>query len=300
MSKLTLVILAAGMGSRYGGLKQLDEMSENGDTIIDFSIYDAIEAGFSKIVFVIRESFKEDFKSLFDKKLAGKVEVAYVCQELHNIPKEFLNSDRIKPWGTGHAMLMAKEEVNENFAVINADDYYGKEAYVKMADQLNATNASSKEYFMVGYQLKNTISKFGSVSRGQCYMNDNQFLEKIIERTHIEKNNGGLYYKDDTGNECLMDNDTVVSMNFWGFTTSIFQFLEREFTTFLKENSKELRSEFFIPLLVDTLIRNNEAKVQVLESNSKWLGVTYKEDKPHVVEEILKLKRQGVYPNQLW
>ncbi len=300
MKELTLVILAAGMGSRYGGLKQLDEMSDTGDTIIDFSMYDAINAGFSKIVFVIRESFQDDFKKLFDKKLQGRVAVVYVCQEVGNLPKEYRNESRIKPWGTGHAMLMAKDEIKGNFAVINADDFYGREAYVKIADQLKKTALNSTDFYMVGYPLKNTISKHGSVSRGHCFMNQLQYLEKIIERTHIEKNNEVIFFKDEKGNTFEIENEATVSMNFWGFTTAVFPFLEREFHSFLQDNSKELKAEFYIPLLVDTLMKNTEATVKVLKCDSKWLGVTYKEDKPFVVKEIAILKEEKLYPKQLW
>lgn len=300
MMKLTLVIVAAGMGSRYGGLKQIDPISEEGDMIIDFSVFDAIAAGFSKVVFIIRKDFKEAFKRNFDKKLKGKVAVVYLCQELNDIPKEFFYPNRKKPWGTGHAMLVAREVVKENFAVINADDYYGKEAYVKMAKWLHATDQSSSEYCMIGYPLSNTTSEHGSVSRGQCLMKNDRFLEKIIERTHIKKSKGQLYYKDSNGNSCFMDERTIVSMNFWGFTSSIFTFAVREFQEFLEKRGKEPASEFFIPQLIDTLIQSNEVRVEVLKSNSTWLGVTYSEDKPLVVREITKLKAQGVYPKQLW
>lgn len=300
MKKLTLVILAAGMGSRYGGLKQMDQMNAHGDTIIDFSVYDAIQAGFSKIVFVIRESFKDDFKQLFDKKLEGKIEVTYACQEVNAIPMKFLNAKRTKPWGTGHALLMAKEEVDGNFAVINADDFYGKEAYIAMAAQLRKTNASSSNFCMVGYLLKNTVSAYGGVSRGHCYLKKDSMLDEIVERTHIERENEILYYKDKEGGFHFLEDNTIVSMNFWGFTSNIFSFLDREFESFLRSHGQDVTAEFYIPSLVDTLIKTKEASVQVLTSEAKWLGVTYKEDKPNVEKEIMKLKKNGIYPDKLW
>lgn len=299
MKELTLVILAAGMGSRYGGLKQLDEMSLEGDIIIDFSIFDAINAGFSKIVFVVRESFKEDFQKVFDDKLRGKVDVAYICQELNDIPNEFRNSDRTKPWGTGHALLMAKDEVEGNLAVINADDFYGKLAFKKMANKLQLTDEQSTDFSMIGYQLENTISEYGFVSRGQCFIDDFGLLKKIIERTHIEKSGKIIYFKE-YQKLVEIDRKTIVSMNFWGLTPKIFQFLEKEFYQFLRVNNKHLKNEFFIPSVVDNLIENDKTTVEVLTCNSKWLGVTYKEDKEVVVKEISKLKENGLYPKILW
>jgi len=299
MKKLTLVILAAGIGSRYGGLKQLDKMSLEGDTIIDFSIYDAISSGFKKIVLVIRESFIEDFKRVFDAKLDGKVDIAYVCQELNAIPNEFRNNDRLKSWGTGHALLMAKKEIDGNFGVINADDFYSKEAFKTMAIKLQSIGEQSTNFLMIGYQLENTLSEHGFVSRGQCFVSDNGLLKKVIERTHIENIDSNIYYKDE---EKLVEIDgkTVVSMNFWGFTPKIFIFLEEEFYQFLKENNNHLKNEFFIPSVVDNLVKNDKATVEVLTSNSKWLGVTYKEDKEFVVAEISRLKDRGLYPKILW
>ena len=299
MKKLTLVILAAGMGSRYGGLKQLDEISSDGDTIIDFSIYDAIEAGFSKIVFVIRFSFKDEFQNLFDSKLNEKIEVVYVFQELDSIPENYINTPRTKPWGTGHALLMAKDVINDNFAVINADDFYGKEAFVVMADKLRSTDKTNTDFYMVAYQLKNTISEYGSVSRGQCYIDKKGFLQKIIERTHIEKINDKLFYKDENKDLIGIDKNTIVSMNFWGFTPEIFSFLEAEFLLFLETNTS-LQKEFFIPLVIDNVIKNKQATVEVLKSNSKWLGVTYQEDRPFIIKEITQLKENGLYPKLLW
>ena len=300
MNKPTLVILAAGVGSRYGGLKQLDTFSEQGDTILDFSIYDAIQAGFGKIVFIIRKSIEKDFKAFFNKKLEGKIEVAYVFQEIDAIPDRFKNNNREKPWGTGHALLMAKDVVKENFAVINADDFYGKEAFDVMAKSLNKIDKNSNAFNMMGYVLKNTISEYGSVSRGECKVNENGFLTGITERTHIEKENGELKFKDASDNLIPISEETIVSMNFFGFTPTYFDISESLFETFLEDNYKEPKAEFFIPLAVNHVIVNNVASMEVLKSNARWFGVTYKQDKEYVTSEIQKLKDSGVYPIHLW
>jgi len=283
MNKPTLVILAAGIGSRYGGLKQLDTFTPQGDTILDFSIYDAIQAGFGKVVFIIRKSIEKDFKAFFNKKLEGKVEVAYVYQELDNIPDKFKDNNREKPWGTGHALLMAKEVVKENFAVINADDFYGKEAFEVMAKSLKKMDKNSYNFNMMGYILKNTISNYGSVSRGECKVDEKGYLTGITERTHIEKINGA-----------------IVSMNFFGFTPKYFEISESLFENFLEKNYKEPKAEFFIPLVVNHVIVNNIATMEVLKSNARWFGVTYKQDKEHVTFEIQNLKDKGFYPTNLW
>jgi len=249
-NKPTLVILAAGMGSRYGGLKQMDAFTPEGDTIIDFSIYDALHAGFGKFVFIIRKSFEKEFKTIFNKKLKGRAEVVYVFQELDSIPKKYQNSDRKKPWGTGHALLMAKDVVKENFAVINADDFYGKEAFKVMAKVLSETDEESYNFNMMAYLLKNTVSDYGFVSRGECQVDENGYLTDVTERTHIERINGKLMRKDDDGNFISIDEDTVVSMNFWGFTPKYFEFGTTLFEEFLQENANKLKAEFFIPLIV--------------------------------------------------
>lgn len=301
MKKHTLVILAAGMGSRYGGLKQLDKMSEDGDTIIDFSLFDAIEAGFKKVVFIIRESFKDDFKKIYDERLNGKVEVEYVCQELDKIPSGFeVDSDRVKPWGTGHATLMIKDVIDGNFIVINGDDFYSKGAFKTIIKELDALDVNSLNMCMVGYNLKNTISENGFVSRGECFVNDSQELTNIIERTHIEEIDGEIKRKDDSGAFVSMSKDTIVSMNFWGFTPKYLEVLESDFKLFLKERSKELKSEFFIPTVVNNIIESNRGAVKVLTSDAKWMGVTYAEDRPTVVAAINKLKANKTYPKDLW
>ncbi len=300
MKKQTLVILAAGLGSRYGGLKQLDAMTSSGDSILDFSVYDAIESGFTKIVFVIRNSFKDEFKSVFENKLKGKIKYAFVCQEVSDIPSEIKVGDRLKPWGTGHALLVAKDLIEGNFAVINADDFYGKKAFEVMANQLQKSTKNSTVFSMVGFRLKNTISVNGAVSRGECIVDDANKLLSITERTHIERINEAVCYKNDKGVYVEINENTIVSMNFWGFTPQFFYFLEKQFYQFLKAYQNDLKKEFFLPSVVNELIQQKLASVTVLTSDSKWLGVTYKEDKKHVVEQINILKEEGIYPNKLW
>jgi len=300
MNKPTLVILAAGIGSRYGGLKQLDTFSEQGDTILDFSIYDAVRAGFGKVVFIIRKNIEADFKAFFDKKLAGKIDVEYVFQELENIPEKYRDNNREKPWGTGHALLMAKDVVKENFAVINADDFYGSEAFKVMADSLKEMDPESTDFNMMGYVLKNTISDFGSVSRGECSVDKNDFLTGVTERTHIEKANGVLKYKDENDHLFQISEETIVSMNFFGFTPKYFELSESLFEEFLTKNYKEPKAEFFIPLVINHIIVNKLATMKVLKSNARWFGVTYKQDKDYVTSEIQKLKDSDIYPINLW
>ncbi|SNR61731.1 nucleotidyltransferase family protein [Lutibacter flavus] len=300
MNKPTLVILAAGIGSRYGGLKQLDTFSEQGDTILDFSIYDAIQAGFGKVVFIIRKSIEDDFKAFFNPKLEGKIAVEYVFQEIDSIPEKYKDNNRQKPWGTGHALLMAKDAVSENFAVINADDFYGREAFEGIAEALKKTDKNSTDFNMMGYVLKNTISDYGFVSRGECSVDENGFLTGIVERTHIEKVNGELMFKDDKGDLKPISEDTIVAMNFFGFTPRYFDISESLFEEFLEENYKEAKAEFFIPLVVNHCIVNKTATMEVLKSNARWFGVTYKQDKEYVTSEIQKLKNKGVYPINLW
>jgi|TARA_B110000263_G_C15277972_1_gene496793 dTDP-glucose pyrophosphorylase len=298
--KPTLVILAAGIGSRYGGLKQLDSFSKEGDTILDFSIYDAIKAGFGKVVFIIRENIKEEFQSVFGRKLSGLIQVDYVFQEIDNVPDKYKNIGRIKPWGTAHALLMAKSVVNENFAVINADDFYGAEAFKIMSKSLEKIDKKSFHFNMIGYILKNTISDHGFVSRGECTVNNQGFLTNIIERTHIEKINGELMRKDENDNYIQIDEESIVSMNFFGFTPNFFGFCEKLFDQFLISNHSNPKAEFFIPLVVDYIINKGDSRLKVLMSNSQWFGVTYKEDKKFVQRAIEKLKQKNVYPKKLW
>ncbi|WP_461631190.1 nucleotidyltransferase family protein [Labilibaculum euxinus] len=297
--KPTLLVLAAGMGSRYGGLKQIDPIGPTNETIIDYSIHDAIEAGFGKIVFVIRESFEEEFKELFNTKLAGKIEVDYVNQEIGKVPEgSVYNLEREKPWGTGHAILMTKDCINEPFAVINADDYYGVEAFTTIAEYLSNT-ITDEENCMVGYQLGNTISENGSVSRGVCGTNENDHLTAVVERTHIEKLENGIAYKENEVWVQLVP-QTTVSMNFWGFTPKLFDYLEAQFILFLKEEGDQLKSEFFIPSVVANIIKDGKTQVKVLKSDAQWFGVTYREDKEKAVKAIGKLIEKGTYPSKLW
>lgn len=300
MEKPTLVILAAGMGSRYGGLKQMDTFTPEGDTIIDFSIYDALQAGFGKFVFIIRKSFEKEFKQAFNKKLEGRAEVDYVYQELDMVPEQYINSDRTKPWGTGHALLMAKSVVKENFAIINADDFYGKEAFEVMAKSLSEKDKNSYDFNMMAYLLKNTVSDYGFVSRGECRVNDKGYLVDVTERTHIERIDGRLTRKDDDGHFIPIDENTVVSMNFWGFTPKCFEFGNRLFEEFLESNKGNLKAEFYIPSVVNEILKSGIAHVEVLKSDARWFGVTYKEDKDIVQNAIGKLKANHIYPKHLW
>ena len=300
MKKLTLVVLAAGMGSRYGGLKQMDTFTSQGDTIIDFSLYDALQAGFQKFVFVIRKSIEKDFRATIDNKLKNKAEVEYVFQEVNNVPEKYKNSKREKPWGTGHAVLMTKNVVNENFAIINADDFYGREAFNDIAKQLIETKENSFEFCMIGYALKNTISENGYVSRGECFVNKEGYLTNVIERTRIETIDGFLKFEDEKGKMVSIDKETTVSMNIWGFTTNYFEYGEKLFLDFLEKNKENLKAEFYLPFIVNSLLASKKATVKVLKSKAKWFGVTYNEDKENVKKEIKKLKEAGVYPINLW
>lgn len=298
--KPTLLILAAGMGSRFGGLKQVEPVGPNGEAIIDYTIFDAIRAGFGKVVFIIRESFADAFKEKFDKKLEGKIEVDYVFQELDMLPKGFLLPEgREKPWGTAHAILVAKDAVKEPFCALNADDFYGKNAYKVMADFLTSSTNHS-EYAMVGYQLKNTLSDHGSVSRGICEVDADNNLQKIVETTKIFKKGEVAYSVEEDGSEKPLTGDENASMNIWGFKPSIFPTLEKRFVDFLKTEISKPKSEMYIPSVVFDMISDGDASVKVLEADSPWFGVTYKEDKPLVVGKIRSLIDAGEYPEKLW
>ena len=300
MNKPTLVILAAGMGSRYGGLKQIDSFTPEGDTIIDFSLYDALQAGFGKFVFIIRKSFEKEFKEIFNKKLEGKAEVVYVFQELENVPEKYINAERTNPWGTGHALLMAKDVVKENFAIINGDDFYGKEAFEVMAKSLANKNKDSYDFNTMAYLLKNTVSDHGYVSRGECQVNEKGYLIDVTERTHIEKIDGKLMRKNDEGEFIPIDENTIVSMNFWGFTPKYFEFGGKLFEEFLEANKENLKAEFYLPSIVNDILKSGKASVEVLKSDAKWFGVTYKEDKAIVQKAIEQLKENNIYPKNLW
>jgi len=298
--KPTLLILAAGMGSRFGGLKQVEPIGPSGEAIIDYSIFDAIRAGFGKVVFVIRESFADAFKEKFDNLLKGKIEVEYVYQELNMLPEGFtLPEGREKPWGTAHAILVAKDVIKEPFCALNADDFYGKNAYQVMANFLTSSENSS-EYSMVGYKLKNTLSEFGSVSRGICDVTDKQDLQKIVETIKILKKEDKVISVEEDGSETILTGSESVSMNTWGFKPSVFETIEKKFSTFLKTEMDKPKSEMYIPSVVFEMIDEKLATVKVLEADSPWFGVTYKEDKPFVVEKINALIEKGEYPKNLW
>jgi UTP-glucose-1-phosphate uridylyltransferase len=298
--KPTLLILAAGMGSRFGGLKQVEPIGPNGEAIIDYSIYDAIKAGFGKVVFVIRESFADAFKEKFDPKLKGKIDVDYVFQELDNLPEGFsLPEGREKPWGTAHAILVTKNVINEPFCALNADDFYGYNAYKVMADFLTQS-ANPTEYSMVGYKLSHTLSDYGSVSRGICDVDENDLLRKIVETIKIIKRDNKIISIESDGSEVELTGNESASMNIWGFKPSVFPILEEKFTEFLKNHINEPKSEIYIPSVVFDMIQEKKAKVKVLKADSPWFGVTYKEDKPRVVAKINKLIEQGEYPEKLY
>lgn len=299
--KPTLFVLAAGMGSRYGGLKQLDGLGPNGETIMDYSIYDAIKAGFGKVVFVIRKSFEADFRAVVVNKFKNLIDVEVVFQDITDVPEGCTyNPEREKPWGTNHAVLMGRDVIKEPFAVINADDFYGQESFAILADFLRSVVGKSNEYCMVGYRVGNTLSESGSVSRGVCVVDENNLLKNVVERTHIEEKGGTIIFIDENGEEVSIAAETPVSMNMWGFTPDYFDYSLEYFKQFLSENGDKLKSEFYIPLAVNNLIVEGRATCAVLDTPSKWFGVTYAEDRPQVVLKINELIRKGVYPKQLF
>ena len=305
MKKPVLVIMAAGMGSRYGGLKQIDPVDEQGHIIMDFSIFDAKRAGFEKVVFIIKKENEADFKEAVGNRMAEQMEVAYVYQDLHNIPEGFeVPEGRVKPWGTAHAVLSAIDEIDGPFAVINADDYYGSHAFQVIYDYLATHEDDDKyRYTMVGYKLENTVTDNGHVARGVCDTNEAGELVRITERTRIEKRNGGIAYSEDDGASWTeLPGDTLVSMNMWGFTRSILDEIKAGFPAFLEKGlvSNPMKCEYFLPAVVSTLLEEGRATVAVLASADKWYGVTYKEDKPVVVQAIKKMKAEGRYPEKLW
>lgn len=301
MFKPTLLVLAAGMGSRYGSLKQMDGIGPNNEAIIDYSIYDAIRAGFGKVVFVIRHSFEKEFREVFSAdRFGGQIAVDYVFQELDNLPEGFsLPEGREKPWGTNHAIMVAKDAINEPFAVINADDFYGADSYQKISTYLQSVEGLSGKYSMVGYYLKNTLSENGSVSRGICEVDGNGNLVSMVERTAIERKNGEAIYTED-GVEFPLSEDCYVSMNMFGFTPDYFGASDEFFKVFLTENMANLKSEFFIPMVVNKVVEDGAAELKVLSTTSQWFGVTYKDDKPSVVAKVQELIAEGQYPEKLW
>lgn len=291
MMKPTLLVLAAGMGSRYGGLKQLDALGPNGETIMDYSVTYALEAGYGKVVFVIRRNMEEDFREHILSKYIAKIPVEYVFQELDVLPDGFtVNPERVKPYGTAHAILVAKDVVKEPFTVINADDFYGKDAFLVMSDFLQKEqNPEYPEFAMVGYMLANTLSENGSVSRGVCVADASHCLESITEMTHIERKGDRILNADADGNVTELQGDTPVSMNFWGFTPLFFSKLDDMFVDFLKKNQDNPKSEFQIPTVINYFLKSGEARIRILHSQAQWFGVTYQADRPYVVERLKNL-----------
>ncbi len=300
--KPTLVILAAGMGSRFGGLKQIDAFGPNGETIIDYSIFDAIRSGYGKIVFIIRKHFEKEFNDIIIDKVRKHINVDYVFQELDYLPEGYvLPPEREKPWGTGHAVLCVRNIVNEPFTVINGDDFYGFGAFKVMSDYLsNLTDSQQNIFSMVAYKVGNTLSENGVVSRGVCNVSSDDTLISVTERTNIKDYDGIIGYIDENENMVALDFDSKVSMNFWGFTPLYFDLTHSLFIDFLDKNINTPKSEFYIPSAVDLLIKSNKASVKVLTSDAKWFGVTYKEDKPSVVNKIGELVDNKIYPSKLF
>lgn len=297
--KASLLVLAAGMGSRYGGLKQLDQFGPHGETIIDYSIYDAIKAGFTKIVFIIRQSFEQEFKQRFNTIWGDKIDCLYVYQELTDLPIGYsCPEDRSKPWGTGHAVWAARNVIDEPFGVINADDYYGREAIQTLYDSLTNGTVIPNRFSVVAYELINTLSEHGEVNRGVCTKNESGYLNYIKECKGIKRVNTHAEYSEN-GIQINLNLDSLVSMNIWGFHPSYFDYTNKSFKQFLDQNLSDNKSEYFIPVLVQELIDSGDAQVAVLSSDSKWFGVTYIEDKPSVQESINKMIKEGVYPVRL-
>ncbi len=297
----TLIILAAGMGSRYGSLKQIDRFGPSGETIVEYSIYDALRAGFEKIVLVIRQNFADDFREIVLNKAMKKADISFVFQELDNLPSGFsLPADRVKPWGTGHAVLMAAGKVNTPFAVVNADDFYGAQSYRIMADFLSRPQQGSpEEYCLVDYRLDNTLSESGYVSRGICNVNADNYLTDITEHKKISRNGNEIISLTESGKIILTGKERV-SMNLMGFLPSMFDHLQQQFTAFLNVNSRNKDAEFFLPSAMNEVIKSGKARVKVLPTMEKWFGVTYREDRDMVMNSLKKLVEQGVYPASLW
>lgn len=299
--KPTLFVLAAGMGSRYGGLKQLDGLGPSGETIMDYSIFDAIRGGFGKVVFVIRRDFEQDFRDKILSKYENHIPVELVYQDLTNLPEGFTCPEgRVKPWGTNHAVLMGKEVIREPFAVINADDFYGRDSFAVLGAELAQMSGKENDYCMVGYRVGNTLSESGSVARGVCETNAEGYLTTVVERTAIERIDGKVSFKDESGVMQTIGDNTPVSMNMWGFTPDYFAYSEEFFKAYLKENISNLKCEYFIPLMVNKLINDGTARVKVLDTTSKWFGVTYADDRQGVVDKIQALVDAGEYPAKLF
>lgn len=299
--KPTLLVLAAGIGSRYGSLKQVDKIGPSGETIIDYSIYDAIKAGFGKIVFVIRKSIETEFKEVFNE-IGQRIKIEYIYQELDNVPSGIkIPAERQKPWGTGHAVLVSANKIDTPFAVINADDFYGAESFHIMSKHLSLKHDSDIDtYCMIGYVLANTLSEHGYVARGICEISNDNTLKGIVERTQIQKINEKIVYVDTENKKITLNGSDIVSMNFWGFPLSVFDHLKSKFYAFISSNYQNPKSEFFIPLAVNELIKEGKARVHVLNSHDPWFGVTYKKDKEATIKKLRNLISKGIYPEKLW
>jgi len=292
INHLTLLVMAAGMGSRYGGLKQLDKVGPNGETIIDYSLHDAIQAGFTKVIFIIRRDFEDQFKLQITNKYLGKFTVEFAFQDIDDLPNGFsCPNGREKPWGTGQAILCARNLINEPFAVINGDDYYGQESFKVIADYYNNGGA---QFSMVAFRLDKTLSDFGPVTRGVCNV-ENDKLDTVVETENLKKKDNYI----STNRNITLDGSEPVSMNMWGFTPSLFNYLHEDFVNFLNDEGNELKSEFLIPTVINNLVQNNQEEVYVLRSNASWFGVTYKEDKPFVINKIQELINSGIYSSPL-
>lgn len=304
MSKATLIIMAAGMGSRYGGLKQIDPVGANGEIILDYSVYDAIKAGFDRVIFVIKHEIEADFKSVMQGKFEDKIEIEYAYQDINNIPEPFcVPEGRLKPWGTGHAVLSCKDMIDGPFAVINADDYYGKETFKLIYDEIsNKKHCDDKYNFcMVGFKAENTLTENGHVARGVCQINSAGYLTDIVERSKIARRQGKIMFTEDDETWTEIPEGSTVSMNCWGFTKDMMTELDLRFEKFLEKNKDNLsKCEYFLPFVVDDLLKEGKAKVKVLETKEKWYGVTYKADKEIVVDALKKKTQQGVYPEKMW
>ncbi|MCX5638798.1 MAG: sugar phosphate nucleotidyltransferase [Planctomycetota bacterium] len=296
-----IAILAAGIGSRYGGFKQMDPVGPNGDFIIDYSVYDAIRTGFNKVVFIIQHSIEQEFKATIGNRIMNYVETFYSFQELEDLPEGIeINPERTKPWGTVQAVLTCANLINSPFAVINADDFYGKESYKKLSQFLDTVSPDRNDYSMVGFRLSNTLSKHGGVTRGICKSRKNDLLDSIVEISGISCRNGQIYFEDSDGNKNELNKDDLISMNMWGFTPSILGPLAEEFQIFLKSYAKDLKRELVIPTAVNSLITKGKASVKVLSTSSSWFGITYPSDKEEVKARINQLIQLGEYPDNLW
>lgn len=304
MSKATLIIMAAGMGSRYGGLKQIDPVGENGEIILDYSVYDAIEAGFDRVIFVIKHEIEADFKAVMQGKFENKIKIEYAYQDINNIPEPFsVPKGRQKPWGTGHAVLSCKDMIDGPFAVVNADDYYGKETFKLIYKEITKEKDSEEKYnfCMVGFKVENTLTENGHVARGVCQTDSAGYLTDIVERTKIAKRDGKIMFTEDDENWTEIPEGSTVSMNCWGFTKEMMTELSCRFKGFLEKNKENLlKCEYFLPFVVDDLLKEGKAKVKVLETKEKWYGVTYKADKEIVVDALKKKTQMGFYPNRIW